>query len=160
MKKILLCLILSLFLIGCVSAIDLPNFVMMDGFDDAGDGVYLKHDSNNNVEQKFFILKFNEHDAGDYLLNDTKYGYNVFNSTNDTYNFVDEKLKEKGSIEIIEVGGQRFIIESWNDIKGNDHDFTVTFNNLMQFNKLNNITPLNATEIIENELLNKTNSTK
>lgn len=160
MKKILLCLILSLFLIGFVSAADLPNVIMLDGFNDSGDGLYLKYDSNNKVAQTFFILEFNEHDAGDYLLNDTKYGYTVYNSTNDTYNFVDEKLKEKGSIELIELDGKRFIVESWDAISGDDHDFTDTFNNLMQFNKLNNITPINATEVIQNELLNKTNSTK
>lgn len=160
MKKILLCLILSLFLIGCVSAANLPNFIMIDGFNDTGDGIFLKYDSNKKVEQTFFILEYNEHDAGDYLLNDTDYGYTVFNNTNDTYNFVDEKLKEKGSIELIELDGKRYIVESWDAIKGDDHDFTGTFNNLLQFNKLNNITPINATEIIEKELLNQTNSTK
>ena len=160
MKKILFCLILGLFLMGCVSAANLPDFAMVDGFNDTGDGIFLKYDSNKKVEQTFFILEYNVHDAGDYLLNDTEYGYTVFNSTNNTFNFVDEKLKEKGCIELIEFEGKRYIVESWNDITGNDHDFTDTFNNLMQFNKLNNITPLNATEIIEKELLNQTNSTK
>ena len=44
MKKILICLILSLFLIGIVSAADLPNFTIPNGFDDIGDGVYIKYD--------------------------------------------------------------------------------------------------------------------
>ena len=160
MKKILICLILSLFLIGFVSAADLPKFNMIDGFNDTGDGIFLKYGSDNKISQTFFILEYNEHDASDYLLNDTDYGYIVSNGTNDTYNFVDKPLKEKGSIELIELDGKRFIVESWNPIEGDDHDFTDTFNNILQFNKLNNITPLNATEIIENELLNKTNSTK
>ena len=161
MKKILICLILSLFLIGCVSASELPKFTMLDGYDDIGDGLYLKYGSNNKVVQTFFILEYNEHDAGDYLLNDTEYGYTVYNGTNDTYyNFVDEKLEEKGSIELVEFDGKKFIVESWDNIEGNNHDFNDTYNNLLKFNKLNNLKPLNATEIIEKELMNQTNSTK
>ena len=156
MKKILLCLILGLFLIGFASAANLPNFKMIDGFNDTGDGVFLKYGSNNKVEQTFFILEYNEHDAADYLSNDTAYGYTIYNSTNGTYNFVDKPLKEIGSIELIEFEGKRYIVESWDSLSGNDHDFTDTFNNLVEFNKLNNITPLNATEIIEHELSNLT----
>ena len=159
MKKILVILILSLFLIGFVSAVELPNFTLPDGFDDVGDGIFIKYDSSKKPNQTLAIIEYTEHDAGDYLLNDTDYGYTVFNSTNDTYNFVDSKLKEKGTIELIEIDGKRFIVESWDALDGDDLDFTVTFNNLLQFNKLNNITPINATEIIENELLNQTNST-
>lgn len=159
MKKILVFLILSLFLIGFVSAVELPKFTLPDGFDDVGDGIFIKYDSSKKPNQTFAIIEYTEHDAGDYLLNDTDYGYTVYNSTNDTYNFVDSKLKEKGSIELIEIDGKRFIVESWDALDGDDLDFTTTFNNLLQFNKLNNITPINATEIIENELLNQTNST-
>ena len=133
---------------------------MIDGFNDTGDGVFIKYDSGNKIAQTFFIMEYNEHDASDYFLNDTHYGYLVYNGTNDTYNFIDKPLKEKGSIELIELDGKRYIVESWNPLKGNNHDFTDTFDNLVKFNKLNNITPLNATEIIEQELMNKTNSTK
>ena len=155
-KKLLICLILSIFLIGFVSAADLPNLVFPDDFKDVGDGVYIKYDSSNLPEQTFAIIEYTQTDAGDYLLNDTEYGYKVYNSTNDTYNFVDEKLKEKGSIELVEINGVKYIIESWNALDGDDLDFTVTFDNLLKLNKLNNLTPLNATEIIEQELTNQT----
>ena len=128
MKKILICLILSLFLIGFVSAADLPKFNLPDGFDDVGDGIFIKYDSSKKPIQTFAIIEYTEHDAGDYLLNDSEYGYTIYNNTN--------------------------------ALKGDDLDFNATFNNLLQFNKLNNITPINATEIIEQELMNQTNSTK
>ena len=117
MKKILLCLILGLFLIGFASAANLPNFKMIDGFNDTGDGLFLKYGSNNKVEQTFFILEYNEHDAADYLSNDTAYGYTIYNSTNGTYNFVDKPLKEIGSIELIEFEGKRYIVEQILKIK-------------------------------------------
>ena len=156
MKKILICLILGLFLIGFVSAVDLPKFTLPDGFDDVGDGIFIKYDSHKKPNQTFAILEYNEHDAGDFLLNDTKYGYTVYNGTNNTYHFADEKLKEKGTVEIIELDGKKFIVESCDSLDGDDLDFTATFNNLLLFNKLNNITPLNITEIIEKDLANQT----
>lgn len=161
MKKILICLILSLFLIGFVSAADLPKFTLPDGFDDVGDGIYIKYDSSKKPNQTFAILKYTEHDAGDFLINDTKYGYTTYNGTNDTaYHFADKKLGEKGSVEIIEIDGNRFIVESWDTLDSDDLDFNSTFKNLVQFNKLNNITPLNLTEILEQELSNQTIITK
>ena len=156
MKKIIVCLILSLFLIGFVSAVELPKFNVPDGFNDTGDGVFIKYDSFKKPNETLAVIEYTEHDAGDYLVNDTKYGYTVYNSTNNTYNFVDKKLGEKGSIELIEIDGKRFSVESWDKLEGDDLDFTVTFDNLMEFNKLNNITPINATQIINLELLNQT----
>lgn len=49
MKKIAICLILSLFLIGFVSAANVANFKLPDGFDDVGDGVYIKYDSSKKA---------------------------------------------------------------------------------------------------------------
>lgn len=147
MKKIAICLILSLFLIGFVSAANVANFKLPDGFDDVGDGVYIKYDSSKKPEQTFAIINYTKYDAQDYLKNDTKYGYTVYNATNNTFNFVDEKLNEKGSIEIIEVNGQKYIVESWNAIGSDNKDFTATFNNLLEFNKMNNVTPINSTNM-------------
>lgn len=155
-KKVMICLILSLFLIGFVSAADLPNFKFPDEFKDVGDGVFIKYDSLKNPEHTFAVIKYTSTDAGDYLLNDTKYGYTVYNSTNNTFNFIDKELKERGTIELIEVNGTRYIVESWDPLGGNDLDFNVTLSNLLAFNKLNNITPLNITEIIDQELSNET----
>lgn len=98
-------------------------------------------------EQTFAIINYTKYDAQDYLKNDTKYGYTVYNATNNTFNFVDEKLNEKGSIEIIEVNGQKYIVESWNAIGSDNKDFTATFNNLLEFNKMNNVTPINSTNM-------------
>ncbi|MDO5859632.1 hypothetical protein [Methanobrevibacter sp.] len=158
-KKIAVCLILSLFLVGCVCAANAVYFTLPDDFDDVGNGVYIKYDSSKKPEQTFAIINYTQYDAEDYLKNDTEYGYSVYNGTNETFNFVDEKLSEKGSIEIIEVDGQKYIVESWNAIEGNNHDFTTTFQNLMEFNKLNNVKQVNATEVLNNLTTNETDNT-
>ena len=155
-KKVMICLILSLFLIGFASAADLPNFNFPDDFKDVGDGIFIKYDSSNKPLQTFAVIEYTVTDAGDYLLNDTDYGYTVYNSTNNTFNFADEKLKEKGTIELIEIDGKKFIVESWDSLDGDKLDFKTTFNNILEFNKLNNITPLNITEIIDQDLANET----
>ena len=150
LKKIAVCLILTLFLICAVSAANMTNFTLPDDFEDVGDGVYIKYDSAKKVEQTFAIIKYTQYDAEDYLKNDTSYGYTVYNGTNNTFNFVDEKLNEKGSIELVEIDGQKYIVESWNAIDGNANDFTKTFQNLLDFNKLNNVKPINSTEVLAN----------
>ena len=154
-KKVMICLILSLFLIGFVSAADLPNLTFSDDFKDVGNGVFIKYDAFKKPEQTLAVIEFTTHDASDYLKNDTSYGYSVHNNTNTTFNFVDEKLKEKGTIEMIEINGTKYIVESWDAIQGSNHDFTATDKNILNFNKLNNITPIGAAEAIE--LSNQTN---
>ncbi len=143
LKKIMFFLILCLMMVGVVSAVDITSFTAPDNFEDVGDGVYVVYDSFKNPVQVLAVINYTEHDADDYVTNDSNNDYTVFEGENNTYHFVDGSMDEKGSFELVEVDGVKFIIDFAKMGIDNKNDFNETFNNLMEFNKLNN---LNSTE--------------
>ncbi len=138
-KKIFLGLFLTLILMGCVAAVNQTSFTVPSDFEDVGDGVYVLYDSSKEPIQILSVVEHTEHDADDYLTNDSENNYTVFEYENDTYNFIDGSIGEKGSFELIEVDGVKFIIDFAKRGIDDDGDFNETFQNLMEFNKLNNV---------------------
>lgn len=149
-KKVIFLLILGLITIGVVAAGDNTtiSFNVPSGFEDVGDGVFVLYDVVKKPDQILSIVSYTEHDEKDYLTNDSENNYTVFAYENGTYNFVDKSMNEKGSFEIIEINGDKFIVDFAKEGIDNEKDFNDTFKSLMEFNKLNknkNITVLNAT---------------
>ena len=118
---------------GFVSAQEVSDFKFNSDFKDVGDGVFIKYGPTGQAEQSMAVVPFSKSGGEDYFKNDTKYGYSVNKSKNQTYNFVDEPLKEQGTCEIIKVDNKYFIVESWEKI-GAESSFEDTFNNVMEFN--------------------------
>ncbi len=148
LKKLSILIILTIFMMGFVSAQEVSDFKFNSDFKGVGNGVYHKYGSTREPEQSLAIVPFSKSSGDDYFKNDTKYNYTVNESINKTYNFVDKPLKEQGSCEIIKVDGKYFIVESWQKINSKS-SFNVTFKNLMEFNKLNNVDPVNVSEVVK-----------
>lgn len=147
LKKVVFLLIFGLIAIGIVvAAEDAPTFNVPADFEDIGDGVYVLYDVVKKPEQVLSIVAYTEHDEDDYLANDTGNKYTVYAGENNTFNFVDGSMDEKGTFEIIEVNGTKYIIDFVKEGIGDDKDFSETFKSLMEFNKLNNVTAV-AVEI-------------
>lgn len=145
-KKVVFLLILGLISVGVVFAADNATvFNVPTGFEDVGDGVFVLYDSIKKPDQILSIISYTEHDESDYLTNDSENNYTVFALENGTFNFIDKSMGEKGSIEIIEVDGAKFIVDFAKEGIDDENDFDDTFKNLMEFNKLNNVTPINVT---------------
>ena len=138
-KKVIFGLILCLMLVCAVSAIDTTSFTAPDDFEDVGDGVYVLYDFAKQPKFVLSVVDHTEHDAEDYTTNDTVNGYTVYEYENNTYNFVDKSLDEKGSFELIEMDGKMFIIDFAKYGIDNGNDFNETFDYLMQFNELNGV---------------------
>ena len=141
-KKILLGLILSLVLIGAAYAVDQTSFTAPSDFEDIGDGVYVLYDNSKNAKEILSVVKYTEHDIEDYMANDTENDYTVFEGENNTFHFVDKSVNEQGSFEVIDVDGNKFIIDFAKIGIDNENDFNDTFDNLLEFNKLNNVTAM------------------
>ncbi len=139
-KKIVLCLVFAMMIIGAVSAANQTNFKAPSDFVDIGDGVYVLYDSLQNADEILSVVEYNEHDWKDYTTNDTENKYVVYKDKNNTYNFTDGSVNEAGSFELIEVNGEKFIIDFAKT--GNNGDFNKTYTNLLEFNNLNNIKPI------------------
>lgn len=139
-RKISLLLLFSIMIIGAVSAADQSSFKTPTDFEDLGDGVYVLYDSLKNTDEILSVVKFNQHDWDDYTRNDTSNKYVVYKDDNYTYNYTDGSVNEIGSFELIEVDGDKFIIDFAKT--GSDSDLKNTYDNLLEFNKLNNLTPI------------------
>lgn len=126
--------------IGAASAANQTSFKVPTDFEDIGDGVYVLYDSFKNADEILSVVKYSEHDWADYTSNDTGNNYTVHKDKNNTYNFTDGSVNEIGSFELVEVKGDKFIIDFAKT--GADSDLSQTYSNLLEFNKLNNITPV------------------
>ena len=138
-KKVIFLLVLGLVTMGIVVAAENATFNVPADFEDLGDGVYVLYDSLKKPDQILSIVSYTEHDEDDYLANDTENKYTVYACDNNTFNFVDGSMGEKGTFEIIDVNGTKFIIDFVKEGIDNEKDFNDTFNSLMEFNKLNNV---------------------
>lgn len=141
-KKIIFGLLLTFVLIGAASAVNQTSFTAPNDFEDIGDGVHVLYDTFHNSDEVLSVVEYNKYDAKDYMTNDSENNYTVYKSQNNTFNFVDKSMDEKGSFEVIEVNGVKFIVDFVKSGIDDENDFNDTFTNLMEFNKLNNVTPI------------------
>lgn len=94
-KKLIIGLFLTLVLIGAVSAVNQTSFSTPSEFKDIGDGVYVLYDNLNNAEEILSVVDYNEHDADDYMTNDTENNYTVVDGENNTFNYIDGSVNER-----------------------------------------------------------------
>ena len=138
-KKIVLSLLFLVLIIGTANAVDMSNLKTPENFEDIGDGVFVLYDSLKNADEILSIVEYHEHDWDDYTTNDTENKYTVYEQ-NHTYNYTDNSVNEIGSFELIKINGTKYIVDFAKNGATNDLEFT--YWNLMEFNKLNNITPI------------------
>lgn len=136
----MLFLLFSMMIVGAASAANQTSFKAPTNFEDIGDGVYVLYDSFKNADEILSVVKYNAHDWKDYITNDTSNKYVVHKDKNNTYNYTDGSVNEIGSFELVEVEGNKFIIDFAKS--GTENDLSNTYSNLIEFNKLNNITPI------------------
>ncbi len=139
-KKIILFLLFAMMIVGAASAANQTSFKTPANFEDLGDGVYVLYDSFKNADEILSVVKYNAHDWKDYITNDTSNKYVVHKDKNNTYNYTDGSVNEIGSFELVEVEGNKFIIDFAKS--GTENDLSNTYSNMLEFNKLNNITPI------------------
>lgn len=141
-KKIFLVLFIGLISIGVVAAVDTGDFNIPDEFDELGGGVFILQ-SFMDTDQYLTIVPFDDYYKADYLINDSSDGYFIFPNKNNTFNYVQKSVNEQGSFEIVEVDGNKYIIDFSDDEINSNNDFTNTHKWLVEFNKLNNLTAIN-----------------
>ena len=143
-KKIFIILFIFLISIGVVAAVETSNFEVPASFQGLGGGVYVSQ-SFGNSDQFLTIVPFDDYYKADYLINDSSDGYFIYPYKNNTINYVEGSVDEQGSFEIIDVDGEKFIIDFNDEGIKNEKDFSDTYKLLLEFNKLNNVTAVNVT---------------
>ena len=140
--KIIIGITLLFLIIGVVYATDnVDIFKAPSGLQASGTNSYLDGQGHNiqiAEDEKFHEIWFE---------NDTDYLVQPYENNNSFYFYVDgsdvdpDGVEQVGILEIVEKDGTKFIINSWTPNDG-EEDAKVIFNNLLEFNKINHLTPL------------------
>lgn len=157
-RKILILVFVSFLLIGAVSAQKNVNDFKVDGsFKSTANGTHISLYLNEKQDSGITIYKLvgNDDDSDDriddaydhlikddgddYLTPDDDYKLNK-NSDN-TFNFTDSGRAEHGVGEVINVGGERFVVVFWAKNNASSDDGQL-MSLLTDFNKNNNVNPV------------------
>lgn len=155
MKKLFLILIIFTLSISCVYASqNLADFkvdeIYASTFNDSECIIY----SENNYASGVGIFKYIDiddnksddvidnvimDDGADYLKVDEE--YQLTKNPDNTANFTDLDHGNHGVVELVDVGGEKFVIVFWMK-NSNNNDNTQLMSQLTDFNKNNNLSPI------------------
>ena len=156
-KKILIALILSSLLIGCVGAVSIQEFkiespvkeiyasdncvIYANSHGDAGIGIYksLDNQKDNKTIEDGPISNLIYDDGDEYITPDNTMKLSI--NQDHTANFTDLTHKTKGISEIINTEGQKYVVIFW---EKSSSDMNMTKLNIAKdnFNNNNEVTPI------------------
>ena len=94
------------------------------------------------------IMEYDESSHDIWFVNDTDYLVQPYENNNSFYTYVDasdvdpDGVEQVGVLEVVEKDGSRYIINSWTPNDNSEKDVQLIFSNLLEFNKLNRLTPM------------------
>ncbi len=150
--KIIIGISLLLLCLGAASATDIVDiFKAPSSLQPMGTSAFVDQQGHN-----LDFIEYNDHTRQVWFENDTELSYNVEPyQGNDTFYMYEDgaesdpnALEAKGLIEIVEKDGVKYIINSWT-ANDSDNDFKMAYDNLLEFNKLNQLKPLTIDDIIQ-----------
>lgn len=141
-SKILIATLILICAIGIVSSAELPNLQVPDTFKDLGSGSYSNEADNIEIDI------FNDTDLKSYFTNDTATKLTVTpGKINNTYTYTDGTNKQFGVSELVKINGEQYVIQFWADDDSSNTSLDRFYDALEQVNKLNNITPEDASTL-------------
>ena len=141
-SKILIAALILICAIGIVSSAELPNLQVPDTFKDLGDGSY------SNEADDIEIDIYNDTDLKSYFTNDTATKLTVTpGKINNTYNFTDGVNELFGICELVKINDNQYVIQVWANSDSSNTSLDRFYDALEEVNKLNNITPEDASTL-------------
>ena len=129
MKKIITILLLLFIFTGICFAANINDVKLPDGFTKQSDNVA------NKDKYELSINKYDNSDKDILFTNDN--GYSVI--TGDINKYSDKQAKHEGCFEIVEINGEKTVVEIYYDGLSNQDKCVEYLNN---FNELNNLKPI------------------
>ena len=137
MKKIIIAFLLLIFTMGIASAVNYGDFEIPNGYSQltAAENTFVDNDN-----QSLVIYEFNSANQELFFTNRT--GFIVSNFRDNIYNFHNFDEDSTGNVEIVDVNGTKYIVVLVIPVSSIRNCFTNTYKELVGFNQLNNITPV------------------
>ena len=139
--KLTIGICLLFLLIGAVMAINTDNLKSPSRLSKLGDDSFVDR-QGHNIQICEDTAEFHEI----WFENNTDYTVQPYENNNSFYTYIDgsdvdsDGIEAIGIIEVVEIDGVKCIVSSWTPNNGENKD--VIFNNLLEFNKLNNLKPI------------------
>ena len=143
--KIITIITITFLLIGIVSATDIDNLKVPDGWKSLGGGSY--HEIGDSPGQgngrNMMIQESSDSIVEEYTTNLTEDNYYAFKNTDNTWNYTDGSNQDSGCFEVVKIDGKDyFVVFSTADDVEFTSDTLTTYELMMEFNKLNNLDPV------------------
>ena len=134
--KIIIGMLLLFLMIGVCFAANVNDFKGPNGWDNKGNGAFL----GPVLGEGILVMEHNDENVKDYLDN-VNVAIKKDNDSIMIYN--DSDLSQHGAMEVVEKDGSKFIVQAWagDEAKVDDAALKTT---LQEFNKVNNVKPLEA----------------
>lgn len=142
--KIIIGLSVLLLLIGMVSATDINNLKVPDGWKSLGDGSYHEEGDSpgQGSGQNMMIQKWSDSFKDEYYQNNSDEKYSVQDTGNNTFMYIDDMNQNAGSFEVVEIDGQKYFVNFWTVDNMDVEKIADTSLFMQEFNKLNNLEPV------------------
>lgn len=142
--KIIIGLSVLLLLIGMVSATDINNLKVPDGWKSLGDGSYHEEGDSpgQGSGQNMMIQKWSDSFKDEYYQNNSDEKYSVQDTGNNTFMYIDDMSQNAGSFEVVEIDGQKYFVNFWTVDNMDVEKIADTSLFMQEFNKLNNLEPV------------------
>ena len=144
LTKISLAILILICAVGMVSAVELSDIKVADGFENLGAGNYANDANNINID---IINEKDVKPLKSIFENDTGVKYTtVPGKLNNTFNYTDGVNEQAGIDELVKINDKEYVIEFY---AYNDDNVSIDkiYDALEEFNKLNNLTPIDPSTL-------------
>ena len=142
--KILTIITITFLLIGIVSATDIDNLKVPDGWKSIGGGSYHEEgdSAGQGSGQNMMIEKWSDSFKDEFYQNNTDEQYTVIEDGNHTFMYIDDLNQMAGCFEVVEIDNEKYFVNFWTVEYRNSEEIADTSYFMVQFNELNNLEPV------------------
>jgi hypothetical protein len=142
-QKIFLGILIVICTIGIVAAADISDMKVANGYENLGSGSY------DNLADSISIDIYDEgKNLKERFENRSDFNFTISTGKiNDTFKFNDGINEMVGITEVVEIDGKPYAVDFWTDSNEKDIDLDKFYDALTEFNKLNNLTPINPSTL-------------
>lgn len=142
--KILIGLSILFLLIGMVSATDINNLKVPEGWEAIGSGSYHEIGDNpgQGSGQNMMIEKWFDGLKDEYYQNNSEEQYTVMEDVNNTFMYIDDLGGMAGCFEVVEIDGEKYFVNFWTVDYTDSEKIADTSFFMVKFNELNNLEPV------------------
>ena len=128
---------------GIATAFEVKDLKTIDDYDSFDNNGYSKYRTNSNryflVEK---IVKLDDDFIDEWFNNNTKMKTTAYPVGDNIYYFGDDEFKFYGYHEVVELDGEYYMVNIYQDSKLSPGEQTQYLKDLQEFNKANNLKPI------------------